>query len=177
MPRHSPCALFSLTELPTAFTASLNVNHMVLSAIVVFRTHSLRYRYCFYPNFLSWVLQLTSFAVSLFNFQGTNARSVSRFRNSKRSPLLEAIWCFASLRFCTWLVSRAPHHRFRLCFFANCVQLQAGWRAQCGQVHFRRFVPGSHVLAFIALAFHALPGFGGLKWTRTTDLTLIRRAL
>ena len=167
MPRHPPCALFSLT-----------LRHLYLYK-------QLRFQSCFESllgsldfwqsaRLVANVLPAASlFFFSLFSSQGTPLRGALRVliprlpRSFLRASLLTA---FSPLLPFRGLSSNVP-------------------------IALKRVLPGAaggglnvsssplEPLGSRFLSVPILPGFlpfrevGGLKWTRTTDLTLIRRAL
>ena len=152
VPRHPPCALVSLT-CPSAFAE-------------VFQScsnHSFGFSWRHIHLVVQWIylsfgqyraavaryhpLCFTFFFVSLFSFQGTPA--VGNSRSLRRAFRVV----------CTTLHAAIAHHLFGLavsCCFCRGHSLFSLYQLQS------RF---------------ASSAAGGLKWTRTIDLTLIRRAL
>ena len=148
VPRHSPCALYSLT-----YTALPLFENLCLSYF-----HSMKYcnitlfRYTLQISFKDGLCNVFLFSshlafFSLFSFQGTIFFEFFKTQSSILNFLNTEVWILTSL------------YSFPLILF----QTRRGAK-RCTYVH-----ASDHNEVWNKI--------GGLKWTRTTDLPLIRRTL
>ena len=173
MPRHSPCALFLLDLTLLFFSKQRKIMcRSCFSTIVVFLPNFFLTRFqaqippqAVASGFLCSLLQVPIvwiyftiylFAVSLFNFQG----ALDQFNVIARTM-------------------RFPAFGLPAFFFARRPAPALLCLPPCSLVgsSFRVTLCLNGLSAPRNLSPRALRRFGGLKWTRTTDLTLIRRAL
>ena len=127
-----------------------------------------------YPIIHKYHFTLLCFFIQFSRY--TAARGDSRFsflisqatpRGSCRSALLLAVL----------YSTRSAAYKLKVCSHcvANCLQ-RSWWWAQDGQVHLSMKLNLPCTVLLHLFLLH-LCSAGGLKWTRTIDLTLIRRAL
>ena len=189
MPRHSPCALCSLTTSSQLFSQLSNYVSS-FSLIVVFLPSSKKISSNMKFSISMFATYFAS-SCSLFNFQDP-IEKIADFFDLPYFPLSRKVWAFLLPFFkkSRWW-AQASSHSSGLAYAASAaIPSPSGflWLLPAAFVSKepRSFEsPHSTRHRRIALGFSFAYLFffskrkvgGGLKWTRTTDLTLIRRAL
>ena len=110
------------------------------------------------------------------------------FASYRSWVLSNLLWLFFSCVFDIWNFSVSPHFAFLLCFlFYSVFKLPS--ISFLKRIYFNKYFFKHQTILFVNMFciysnlfflnpwFEFLYSFGGHKWTRTTDLTLIRRAL
>ena len=171
VPRHPPCALSCLTFLTT------NVASFV-GSVLIFRLENLILIYEFiciatdcylwwntFMFLITWLFFRTISSIDVYShFDSMNQLWI--IKKYLVSYLLYTVFKVQYLAFCLSIMTRIPSGDGEIRtldpLLARQVLSQLSYTPRCSIFY---------ILQFILFLFH------GLKWTRTTDLTLIRRAL
>ena len=161
MPRHSPCALYSLTlrDILVLFLELCRQSTGYFRKIVIVYPHLFRCSTIKIHNFSSTSVE-TFCCLAFITFQ-----YIVQFSRCNSLLRIESLFCFAKLQFLLLERSSSSTERRIICRAARAIE------------SFSRFEARSQDPISWVLRSNGKIGTGGPEWARTTDLTIISRTL
>ena len=161
MPRHSPCALYSLTlrDILVLLFGIMQAINRLLSQNCNCYPHLFRCSTIKIHNFSSTSVE-TFCCLAFITFQ-----YIVQFSRCNSLLRIESLFCFAKLQFLLLERSSSSTERRIICRAARAIE------------SFSRFEARSQDPISWVLRSNGKIGTGGPEWARTTDLTIISRTL
>ena len=161
MPRHSPCALYSLTlrDILVLLFGIMQAINRLLSQNCNCYPHLFRCSTIKIHNFSSTFVE-TFCCLAFITFQ-----YIVQFSRCNSLLRIESLFCFAKLQFLLLERSSSSTERRIICRAARAIE------------SFSRFEARSQDPVSWVLRSNGKIGTGGPEWARTTDLTIISRTL